>query len=121
MWSIVFSGGSAEISCALAIQNAADAEPGIEQYAIRSFAEALDDIPMALAENSGLNPIDALSLVRSRQVSESNPHLGIDCLGSGTNGKIFFFFFFEFLFYNISISFLSLRYENAKSIRNIDW
>ena len=31
--------------------------PGIEQYAIRAFADALDDVPMALAENAGLSPI----------------------------------------------------------------
>ena len=38
------------------------------QYAIRSFAEALDAIPMALAENSGLQPIDTLTAVKAQQI-----------------------------------------------------
>lgn len=38
------------------------------QYAIRSFADALDAIPMALAENSGLQPIETLSAVKSQQI-----------------------------------------------------
>lgn len=38
------------------------------QYAIRSFAEALDSIPLALAENSGLPPIDTLTAVKSQQI-----------------------------------------------------
>lgn len=33
------------------------------QYAIRAFADALDDVPMALAENSGLSPISELRCV----------------------------------------------------------
>jgi T-complex protein 1 subunit epsilon len=37
---------------------------------------------MALAENSGLSPITQLSDVKSRQVLESNPRLGIDCKGT---------------------------------------
>ena len=37
---------------------------------------------MALAENSGLSPITQLSEVKSRQVLESNPRLGIDCKGT---------------------------------------
>jgi T-complex protein 1 subunit epsilon len=47
-----------------------------------STPTALEDIPMALAENSGLSPITQLSEVKSRQVLESNPRLGIDCKGT---------------------------------------
>lgn len=61
--------------------------PTIEQYAMRAFAQALDAIPLALAENSGLSPIDTLADVKSRQVTESNPRLGIDCMGRGDNGE----------------------------------
>lgn len=59
--------------------------PSIEQYAMRAFATALDAVPLALAENSGLSPIDTLADVKSRQVTENNPRLGIDCLGKGEN------------------------------------
>jgi hypothetical protein len=61
--------------------------PTIEQYAMRAFANALDSIPLALAENSGLSPIDTLADVKSRQVTEGNPRLGIDCMGRGENGE----------------------------------
>merc|ERR1711924_505286 len=53
------------------------------QYALRGFADALDDIPMALAENSGLSPISTLSELKSRQIKESIPSLGVDCKQSG--------------------------------------
>merc|ERR1719359_2245867 len=66
---IVYGGGSAEISCSLAVADAADKVSGMEQYAMHAFADALDDIPMALAENSGESPITALSGVKSRQIS----------------------------------------------------
>ncbi|ONM28070.1 T-complex protein 1 subunit epsilon [Zea mays] len=82
--SIVYGGGSAEISCSIAVETAADRHPGVEQYAIRSFADALDAVPLALAENSGLSPIDTLTAVKAQQVKESNPHCGIDCNDVGT-------------------------------------
>ena len=50
-----------------------------------ALADALDNVPLALAENSGLQPIESLTEVKSRQLSESNPHLGIDCNDVGTN------------------------------------
>lgn len=53
---------------------------------MRAFADALEVIPMALAENSGLNPIQTMTEVRARQLKEINPALGIDCLNLGTNG-----------------------------------
>ena len=52
---------------------------------MRAFADALDSVPIALAENSGLAPIDSLTYVKARQIQEKNPYLGIDCLEMGTN------------------------------------
>ncbi|KAJ3683165.1 hypothetical protein LUZ60_013392 [Juncus effusus] len=83
--SIVYGGGSAEISCSVAVDAAADRHPGVEQYAIRAFGEALDAIPLALAENSGLPPIDTLTAVKAQQIKENNPFYGIDCNDVGTN------------------------------------
>lgn len=58
----------------------------LEQYPFRAFADALESVPLALAENSGLAPIQTLTEVKARQAREGNPCLGIDCLGKGTNG-----------------------------------
>lgn len=58
---------------------------------MRAFASALDSIPLALAENSGLPPIETLAEVKSRQVLEGNTKLGIDCNGKGNYGMVFFF------------------------------
>ncbi|CAM9277977.1 unnamed protein product, partial [Phaeothamnion confervicola] len=97
---IVYGGGSAEIACSVAVSRAADGIVGVEQYAVRAFADALDDVPMALAENSGLSPITELSAVKAAQVSQppegfdpirsvlsmdtENPRLGVDCNQTGT-------------------------------------
>ncbi|XP_064397819.1 T-complex protein 1 subunit epsilon-like [Halichondria panicea] len=82
---IVYGGGAAEIACALDVAKEADKISTIEQYAMRAFADSLEAIPMALAENSGLNPIETVANVKAQQVAEKNPALGIDCLGAGTN------------------------------------
>ncbi|KAL0577143.1 T-complex protein 1 subunit epsilon [Marasmius crinis-equi] len=82
---VVYGGGAADISCSLAVSKAADEIPSIEQYAMRAFASALDAVPLALAENSGLSPIETLAEVKSRQINESNSRLGIDCNGKGDN------------------------------------
>lgn len=60
----------------------------LEQYAMRSYSDALDSIPMALADNAGLSPIYCLSQVKSRQIAEKNPRLGIDCMQKGNSGKL---------------------------------
>ncbi|RPA71794.1 hypothetical protein BJ508DRAFT_419772 [Ascobolus immersus RN42] len=82
---VVYGGGAAEIACSLAVADAADKTPGIEQYAMRAFSEALNAIPMALAENSGLSPIETLASIKSRQVKEKNTRLGVDCMQTGSN------------------------------------
>ena len=82
---VVYGGGAAELTCSLAVSEAADRQKGIDQYAFRAFATALDTIPMTLAENSGLDPIETLSSLKAKQVNENSPNLGVDCLGKGTN------------------------------------
>jgi T-complex protein 1 subunit epsilon len=87
---VVYGGGAAEIACSLAVEEAAVKTPGLEQYAMRAFAEALDAVPMALAENSGLNPIATLAEVKSQQVkgeggAGGRGRLGVDCMGVGSN------------------------------------
>ncbi|KAI9017095.1 chaperonin Cpn60/TCP-1 family [Gaertneriomyces semiglobifer] len=82
---IVYGGGAAEIACSIAVSDAADQISSIEQYAMRGFAAALDAIPLQLAENSGLAPIETLADVKSRQATERNVRLGIDCNLRGSN------------------------------------
>ncbi|KAG6812961.1 T-complex protein 1 subunit epsilon [Tricholoma furcatifolium] len=83
---VVYGGGASDISCSIAVSRAADEIPSIEQYAMRAFASALDAVPLALAENSGLPPIETLAEVKSRQINEKDSKLGIDCNGRGENG-----------------------------------
>ena len=81
---IVYGGGAAEIACSLAVASLADQTATIEQHAIRAFTAALDIIPMALASNSGLDPIESLAAAKSRQVADQCTRLGIDCMSVGT-------------------------------------
>lgn len=82
---VVYGGGAAEVSCAIRVAHEADKLSSLEQYPFRAFADALEAVPRALAENSGLSPIDALSEIKARQVSENNTNLGIDCMGKDSN------------------------------------
>lgn len=96
---VVYGGGAAEISCSLAVSKEADKCASLEQYAMRAFSDALETIPLALAENSGLAPIETLADLKSRQLKEKNPRLGVDCLQTGTNGKLMSCFLFFSFFY----------------------
>ncbi|XP_046974754.1 T-complex protein 1 subunit epsilon [Vanessa cardui] len=82
---VVYGGGAAEVSCSLAVARAADKLSSLDQYSYRAFADALEAVPLALAENSGLSPIDTLSEVKARQAAENNSNLGVDCMGHGSN------------------------------------
>lgn len=90
---VVYGGGAAEIACSLAVAKGADdvslcrvynvpltycsyQVSTLEQYAMRAFGDALESVPMALAENAGLDPIEMLTSVKSRQALETNPYLG---------------------------------------------
>mmetsp|Transcript_99703 Transcript_99703/g.137081 ORF Transcript_99703/g.137081 Transcript_99703/m.137081 type:complete len:284 (-) Transcript_99703:130-981(-) len=82
--NIVGGGGATELACSLAVSREADKIKGVEQYAVRAFADALEEIPLTLAENSGFDPISYVSKVKEEQVSDDNPFIGVDANQKGT-------------------------------------
>lgn len=48
--------GATQIELARMIEKMGDKAPGLDQYAIKKFAEALQIIPQVLAQNSGQDP-----------------------------------------------------------------
>jgi len=63
---IVAGGGSPELEVSRLLRKYAETLPGREQLAVKSFAEALEAVPLTLTENAGLDPIDILSELRAR-------------------------------------------------------
>jgi len=82
---IVYGGGAAEIACSIAVGKEADKIKSIEQYSFRAFADALEAIPLSLAENSGLDPIQTLTETKASQVAQKNTAIGVNCSDKGTN------------------------------------
>ena len=81
---IVYGGGATEVACSLFVADKADATASIDQYAIRAYAEALEVIPISLAENSGYNGIEYLANLKAKQKKEKNFCYGVDCSKVGT-------------------------------------
>jgi thermosome len=65
MPKIVAGGGSSEIEVARLLRDYAEKLVGRERLAVVAFADALEVIPTTLAENSGMDPIDAISEMQS--------------------------------------------------------
>jgi len=63
---VVGGGGATELACAIEVAKEADKIDGVEQYAVRAFADALEEIPMILAENSGFNPISYVAELKKK-------------------------------------------------------
>lgn len=80
---IVWGGGASEIAASIAVSNYANKIDTTEQYAVRAFADALEQIPMALAENSGLNALKSLSSAKAEQIDKKEPYYGVDCMSTG--------------------------------------
>merc|ERR1712194_513813 len=62
---VVPGGGASEMAASLAVRTAAEEEQTIEQYSMKAFALALDVIPMALAENSGLSAMAEMAKTKA--------------------------------------------------------
>ena len=63
---IVAGAGAIEIELSKRLREFSNSLSGREQLAVREFAEALEFIPLTLAENAGLDPIDVLTELKAR-------------------------------------------------------
>ena len=67
--SIVAGGGSPEAYLATELNEWSGSAEGREQLAIKQYAEAFESIPLTIAENAGMDPIDTLISLRANQSS----------------------------------------------------
>ena len=67
---VVPGAGGTEIAIADHIRQGSAGIEGRKQLAVEAFADAIDIIPRTLAENTGMDPIDALVDLRSRHENE---------------------------------------------------
>src|ERR1051326_8447726 len=76
--AIVAGGGAPEAYLANELRQWASTQEGRAQLAVQKFADALETIPLNLAENAGMDPIDTMTELRAKQ-SKGNKWIGIDC------------------------------------------
>jgi len=75
--SIVGGGGAPEAYVASHLKEWADKFEGREQLAIKKYAEALETIPLTIAENAGMDPLDTMVNLRAKQ-NQGHKWTGID-------------------------------------------
>ena len=81
--AIVAGGGAPEAEVASQLRTWAQRLSGREQLAALKFADAIETIPLTLAENAGLDPIDTQVDLRARHMKEGK-WFGVDAI----NGKV---------------------------------
>jgi len=74
---IVAGGGAPEAYAASLLKDWAGNFDGREQLAIKKYAEALETIPLTIAENAGMDPIDTMANLRAKQ-NQGHKWTGID-------------------------------------------
>ncbi|MCJ7793526.1 TCP-1/cpn60 chaperonin family protein [Candidatus Bathyarchaeota archaeon] len=81
---IVAGGGAPEAELAKNLRAYAVKVGGREQLAVEAFAEAVEAIPLTLAENAGLDPIDIMVALRAEHEKPDGKYFGIEV----STGKI---------------------------------
>uniref|UniRef100_A0A8C5FUA1 T-complex protein 1 subunit theta n=1 Tax=Gadus morhua TaxID=8049 RepID=A0A8C5FUA1_GADMO len=74
--------GATEIELAKQIAAYGETCPGLEQYAIKKFAEAFEAVPRALAENSGVKANELISKLYAEH-HKGGKNMGFDIEGEG--------------------------------------
>jgi thermosome len=75
---IVPGGGAIEVELARRLRDYAAKVGGREQLAIEAFANSLEIVPRALAENAGLDPIDIMVSLRAAHEKKEGVNIGLD-------------------------------------------
>ncbi|MEM3360959.1 MAG: thermosome subunit beta [Candidatus Bathyarchaeia archaeon] len=75
---IVPGGGAPEAEVAKQLRDYAVKVGGREQLAIEAFADAVEAIPLTLAENAGLDPVDIMVALRAAHEKADGYRMGVD-------------------------------------------
>ena len=67
---MVAGGGSAYAHLARVLREKASSAPGRQAMAVEAFSEALESIPWTLAENAGVDPVDALLELKGKGIND---------------------------------------------------
>jgi chaperonin GroEL (HSP60 family) len=78
--SVVAGGGAVEAAIARAVREKASLISGREQIVVQKFAEALEEIPLTIARNAGMDTIDTLVQLRSRHSNGKASSYGVDAI-----------------------------------------
>lgn len=75
---VVYGGGACEALLAYRIREKSARVPGKVQVVLERFASALEEIPITLAENAGMDVLDAITDLRSKHAASGGGWYGID-------------------------------------------
>lgn len=70
--------GAVELELHKRLKVFADEDKGLDQYAMRKFAEAFDVVPRTLAENSGGDPTNTMHMLHESHVGPNTETMGFD-------------------------------------------
>mgnify|MGYP000206330261 CR=1 FL=1 len=110
--------GAVELELGRKLKEFADETKGLDQYAIRKFADALDVVPRTLAENSGCDPTSMMHTLHSAHPADgSGATMGFDveeCVArDSVNAEIFDI-------YATKVNALRLAVDAAVTILKVD-
>ncbi len=77
--SVVVGGGAPEAELSYQLREWANSLSGREQLAVQKYADALEVIPLTLASNTGLDPIDTQVELRAKH-GQGKKWFGVNCL-----------------------------------------
>jgi thermosome len=81
---VLVGGGAPEALASLKLREWAGTLSGRSQLAAEKFSDGIETIPIVLAENAGMDPLDTQVQLRSKSTTTGKAHYGIDVL----NGKV---------------------------------
>jgi len=84
---MICGGGCVEMALSLAVEEAAKKVEGKRALAVESFAKALREIPMIIADNAGYDAAELVAQLRAAHVTNSIPNAGLNMI-DGTVGDM---------------------------------
>jgi chaperonin GroEL (HSP60 family) len=81
---VVVGGGAPEVLASQKLREWATTLSGRAQLAAEKYADGIETIPIVLAENAGMDPLDTQVQLRSKSTTTSRARYGVDVI----NGKV---------------------------------